>query len=481
MDDLLVFVDGEVVVVGGDFGFGDEEGLGGAGAGSFGGEVLEAGEDVGDVGGREGGASVVEGEAVGLHVVEPDVVGAAVVGLGEEEDGGGDAGVGLEDAGGHGDDGLEAVGFDEFAADGLVGAGGAEEDAVGDDAGTAAADFEDSQEKGEEKELCLFGVADAEEVGGDDVGVEAALERRIGEDERVAVAVGVLVGEGVAVFDGGVFDAVDHHVHGADAEHGAVGVVAVEHGVHVVGAGGAVEEDVGLAVLAEPVAGGDEEAGGAAGGVADGVVGAGLRQGDHHADDVARSAELAVDAGGGDFGEEVFVDVAADVGGFEAGHAGVEVVHGGDDLVEEQGGGNFEDGVGHVAGVGALAVAVEILDERKDGVLDGGVHLGGREVAEDAPLEHVGVGGAGEEGLVGEAEHGGLAGAEGVGLVEVVDEHQVGHLFDDVQRVGEAAGPEDFPEGVDFVLEFAGDHACRSLSAESLAAARGKGQANNAR
>ena len=49
---------------------------------------------------QEFGAFVVERHAVGVHVVEPDVVRAAGVGLGEKEDGGGDAGVGLEHAAG---------------------------------------------------------------------------------------------------------------------------------------------------------------------------------------------------------------------------------------------------------------------------------------------------------------------------------------------------------------------------------------------
>ncbi|MFC6879628.1 MULTISPECIES: hypothetical protein [Actinomadura] len=48
--------------------------------------------------GRERGPFVVEAEAVGGDLVKPDAVGAAVVGLGEGQDGGGDPGVGLEDA-----------------------------------------------------------------------------------------------------------------------------------------------------------------------------------------------------------------------------------------------------------------------------------------------------------------------------------------------------------------------------------------------
>ena len=143
---LLVFVDGQVVVVGGDLALLDQEGLGRAGAFRFGGKVFEPGHDVRDVVLGDRGALVVQGETVGLHVVKPDVVRAAVAGLGEDEDGGGHAGIGLEHAGGHGDHGLQPVVFDELPADGFVGRGGAEEDAVGHDAGAAAAHSEHAEE-----------------------------------------------------------------------------------------------------------------------------------------------------------------------------------------------------------------------------------------------------------------------------------------------------------------------------------------------
>ena len=72
--------------------------------------VAPAVEDVGDVVLGGGLALVVEGKAVVGHVVEPDLVGRGAAG--EEEDGGGDAGVGFEDAAGHGEDAVEAVVLD---------------------------------------------------------------------------------------------------------------------------------------------------------------------------------------------------------------------------------------------------------------------------------------------------------------------------------------------------------------------------------
>ena len=109
------------------------------------GNGAEAGDDVRDVVGLGGAALVVEGEAVGPHVVEPDLIGAAVAGFGEDQDRGGNARIGLEDAGGHGDHGLEAVVFDQLLPDRLLRRGGSEEHAVWNDARAAAADPEHPQ------------------------------------------------------------------------------------------------------------------------------------------------------------------------------------------------------------------------------------------------------------------------------------------------------------------------------------------------
>ena len=46
-----------------------------------------------------------------------------------------------------------------------------------------------------------------------------------------------------------------------------------------------------------------------------------------------------------------------------------------------------------------------------------------------------------------------------VGSIKVADKHEVGDLFDNVQRVGQAAGPEHFPKLVDFIFQFACYHA----------------------
>ena len=137
------------------------------------------------------------------------------------------------------------------------------------------------------------------------------LERRIGKNQRVFFFVQVLVAQAVAVLNEGVIDAVGHHVHGADAQHGAVHIVAEEHMVHVVVFFLTVKEDFFFAVLFQVLARCDEKAGSAAGGVADNFVRLGIHQLDHHFDDMARCAELTVQAGLCDFGEQIFIGVTA--------------------------------------------------------------------------------------------------------------------------------------------------------------------------
>ena len=115
-----------------------------------------------------------------------------------------------------------------------------------------------------------------------------------------------------------------HHIHAGDAQHGGVEVEAPEHlFVDVLPVGFQqvagivfvalfIFEGTGLAGMhpVEVFHGAGQETGGAAGRVTDDIGGLRVDQFHHGVDDVARGAELAVDAGGGEFAEQVFVNVA---------------------------------------------------------------------------------------------------------------------------------------------------------------------------
>jgi hypothetical protein len=169
---------------------------------------------------------------------------------------------------------------------------------------------------------------------------------------------------------------VEEHVHAADAEHGGIEVVAVEGGFVEAAAGGGILVDGVAVVGVEILGGGDEESGGATGGIADLVLGRGCGHVHHQADDVARAAELAVLPGAGDFPQHVFVEVAL---GVAVGHVdGVELIH---DIGEDAGRGHHKGGVLHVVAVGAAAFAADRLAEglyqRECLVPHGGEHLVG--------------------------------------------------------------------------------------------------------
>lgn len=150
--------------------------------------------------------------------------------------------------------------------------GGAEQHPIGDDDRPPAPHLQHPQEEGQEQQLRLLGLAQLQQVSGYDVRVQTPLEGRIGQDQGVLLPVRVLVAEAVPVFDEGVVDAVGHHVHGPDAQHGTVHVEAVEHVVHVVVLLRRMEEDVLLVVCLQVLPGGHQETSGAAGGVYKDVI-----------------------------------------------------------------------------------------------------------------------------------------------------------------------------------------------------------------
>ena len=219
-----------------------------------------------------------------------------MAGLGEDQHRGRHPCIGLEYAAGHGDHGLQPVAVHQLFADGFVCGGRAEQYAVRHDAGAAPADAQHPQEQSQKQQFRFLGLADFQQICRNDVGIQTALERWIGKNQRILFLVRVLIGQAVPVFDKGIVNAVGHHVHRADAEHGSVHVVAEKHVVHIVILLLAVEEDFFFAVLLQVFTRRNKEAGSAAGRVADHIVRFWVHQLHHHADNMARGTELAVEA-----------------------------------------------------------------------------------------------------------------------------------------------------------------------------------------
>src|SRR5690554_475516 len=498
---FLVAVDGQVVLVGGDIGGGDDKGFlspvtkDGVDAGGL--EVafdhlpifVPLGNGVGQVVAAltfQFGTFVVQRVAVGLQIVEPYPLGGAT--LGKNQDGGADTGVGFEYTAGQADDAFQLVVFQQLPAQLLVGLGGAEQHAVRYDHGGAAAELERAQDVGDKQQLGLFGFHQAEHVGVGVGFVQAALEWRVGQHyvKEVLFLLGVVFldrfAQGVLVADVCAVHPMQHHVHAGHSQHGGIEVEAPEHvlvdmfpigfqqvtGVMPVTV--LVGDDARLAgvLTIEVFHGAGEKACGTAGRIADNIGRLRCNQLDHGVDDVARRAELAVDAGGGQFAQQVFIDIALHI-----------------TLVQRQvvdhfhGGGkhrfvlDLEIGIFHVFAdmpqafqgaalfsqpVGLLGFFTQFGEVRVDLVFEVFVQLLAAHVAEVLPAQQLAIRGIGEQPVEG------LAGAVGLALgdvflhVEHAGEHQVADLFDHGQRVGDAAGPEFFPEFVYVVTDFASEH-----------------------
>ena len=388
-----------------------------------------------------------------------------MAGLGKHQHRRGHPRVGLEHSAGHGNHRLQTVVLHDFFPDRLVRRGRAEQHPVRHDAGAPAAHFQHPQKQRQKQKLGLFGLAQFEQVRRNNVGVQAAFEGRIGQNQRIGFPVGVLVRKTVPVLDGRVVDAMGHHVHGADAQHRAVHIVAVEHPVHVMVFFLPVKEDLLFVFLFQVVPGLHQKAARAAGRVADDLVGLGGHHLHHHTDDMPRRAELAVHPRGGQLGKQIFVNVTPHIGA--AGLAGllINLIHRRDHLVQHQRRGNLENRIPHVLGVGAVLVAVQPLDEGKHPFLHHRVHLLRRKVPEHRPFQLLARNAPLPDGdlvrknaLVGHPQHGALLGALVVRRVQIMNEHQIGHLLHHVQRIGDAPGPECLPQAVDFILQFVVQH-----------------------
>ena len=473
---LFVLVDGQVVAVVRNLLPGHKETLLGAVAAGFLLQVVEAVDDVGDVVVGHLGALVVQAEAVGLHVVEPHVFRAARAGLGEHQHRRGHPGVGLEHAGGHGDDRPELMVLHQLLPNGLVGLGGAEQHPVRHDAGALSALFQHPQEQGQKQQLGLFGIGDGFQIVADALGVHRTFEGGIGQAHGELVPNLILLGHAILVVDLRAADGVEHQVHGGDAQHGAVGVKAGKHGGHemlpLLAGHGA------LIVAPDILRRRHQKTRRTAGRVADGVLRCGLQQLHHHVDDVPGCAELAVLTRGGQLAQHILVQIALHIQPRQV--VLIEVVQPGDDFLQHLGRGDEEHGVAHIAGKGGVALAAVLLvldfhqfaqrgEVRQTAVLhilDGGedplgnhvVNRPGVVVLELAPahgLAHRGLG----ENLVQL-----LAGCifKFLGFqflfVQRTDKHQIGQLLDDCQGVGDASRPNVRPDFIYFIFDVSGNH-----------------------
>ena len=170
-------------------------------------------------------------------------------------------------------------------------------------------------------------------------------------------------------------------------------------------------QELGLEVILDVFGGLHNEAGRAHSGVTDLVLEGRLHQLHHHADDVARGAELAIGAGGSHLAQDVLIDIAHRVPVVHIQR--VDAVH---NLHQRARVLDQEHGVLHEAAVGGLFGVPQVLDERENVVTNRIEQLGCLIILEDVPAE-----GVVRHIAVGFRIVPGLAGAEG-GIVNLPTE-----------------------------------------------------------
>ncbi len=277
---------------------------------------------------------------VGTEVIDPDFFGIALVGLatGEEEDVRLHA-LGVEDAGGEAEDGVEIALLHEVPPDVFAHAG-LEEDIVREDDGGASASGEATVDVLDEAELLVAGREGEVRAAGQAAALLRA-EGRIGKHERGLGQRGSVIGQGIAIEDAAV-DAMEHKVHEREAMR-VLHMLHAKEGIPLILLLLGLREAIEVVVRAQVVIGRDGEAAGACGGVLDDVIQGWLHDGDHTVNERARGEVLAC-AGlflVGVLFEEAFIHVAK---AFLLGGIPVELV----DLANEggEGGGLLDEGGG---------------------------------------------------------------------------------------------------------------------------------------
>ena len=263
---------------------------------------------------------------------------------------------------------------------------------------------------------------------------------------------GIVLRQRIHPGDIGSFHTVEHHIHGADAQHGLIGIEAGEHSgsimLLVLGA-----HQLALIMLGDILGSGGDKAGRTHSGVADGILQSGLHQFHHHLDDMARGAELAIGAGLGDLRKQVLIYIAHDVLVVQ-----IQAVQRVNHTHQHAGGGDKEQRILHILGKGSILTCVQlVLDKRKYffvHIAEHGLRLIMTEIMPPAILmlriksriynRHI------KCGCIGFF-------AQFI-IVQNFDEHQVCNLLDNRQGVGHTGRPENIPNAVDFIFQFASNH-----------------------
>ena len=125
---------------------------------------------------------------------------------------------------------------------------------------------------------------------------------------------------------------MSHHVHSTDTKHGSVHIVAMEHVIHEMISVLLIKKNFLLVLLSEIISAGNKESRGSASRIADKICRLRVHHFNHHADNMSRGSELAVNTGLRYFREKILINISADICLMKLLHHGIDLVHGIHDL-----------------------------------------------------------------------------------------------------------------------------------------------------
>ena len=208
-----------------------------------------------------------------------------------------------------------------------------------------------------------------------------------------------------------------------------------------------------------------QEPGAAHGRVEDFILQSRLHQLHDHGDDMPRGAELSVVSSGGNLAQQVLIDIAHDILVVH-----VQRINITNDLRENPGCGNQKHRILHITAECSIFAFSDCLDEGEHISLDVDQHFTRLKVMEHVPakisvlrfnkrifIDHAH---AVLKDLIGQWDAQNISIRLRLELVVVqqLHEHQVGYLFENRNRTGNASCPDGKPNGINLAFEFASNH-----------------------
>ena len=146
-------------------------------------------------------------------------------------------------------------------------------------------------------------------------------------------------------------------------------------------------------------------------------------------------------------------------------HHGIDLIHRIYNLGEHQRRVYLKDCIIHVFAIGRVLISMKILYKREYPFLDNRIHSLCREVVEGRPLKLITINFTVSDfnfickyALVRKSKHGSFLCAEVICIIQILYKHEVCHLLNNIERIGDSSVPKDFPQTINLITKFSGHY-----------------------